>query len=302
VSATDEWDDDGWDEDEDEDWEEDWDEEEEDWEDDAWDAPAPRPTPSGSSGFHVRSDVLRGLPLGFVACLPLLFAYEVALMEAGTGWRGTAEYLLLRGLQPLGDHLPLVRTLLLIGLGGWAMVALVRDHPGVVPALLRVAGEGVLAAVLLGPILIGLLHLSGVEPTMIPARPDTAPPGSHGLLVMGAAAWEELLFRMLAYGGLYVLTLHLARYLGMPRPLDRAPAELVAIVGQAVLFAAAHVRDFVQRLGAYGEPFDAASFQYRVLAGILLGVLFRWRGLGVAAWAHAVFNLALLLGAGPQRF
>ena len=36
------------------------------------------------------------------------------------------------------------------------------------------------------------------------------------------------------------------------------------------------------------------------LAGILLGLLFRWRGPGVAAWSHGLFNLALLLGIDPD--
>ena len=35
---------------------------------------------------------------------------------------------------------------------------------------------------------------------------------------------------------------------------------------------------------------------------ILLGLLFRWRGVGVTAWTHGLFNLALLLGAGPDVF
>ena len=42
--------------------------------------------------------------------------------------------------------------------------------------------------------------------------------------------------------------------------------------------------------------------EWRLLAGILLAGLFRWRGLGVCAWAHGLFNLGLVLGAGPGVF
>jgi len=36
------------------------------------------------------------------------------------------------------------------------------------------------------------------------------------------------------------------------------------------------------------------------MAGMCLALLFRWRGLAACAWAHAFFNLALVLGAGPE--
>jgi hypothetical protein len=50
-----------------------------------------------------------------------------------------------------------------------------------------------------------------------------------------------------------------------------------------------------------GEPFDSSTFTWRFLGGCLLGALQRWRGLGVVAWTHALFNLAMLLGAGPAE-
>jgi hypothetical protein len=59
---------------------------------------------------------------------------------------------------------------------------------------------------------------------------------------------------------------------------------------------------FVQVLGRGGEPFRAAVFTWRLFAGILLGTLFRWRGPGVAAWSHALFDLFLSTGAGPDVF
>ena len=288
--------DDGWDDgwDDDEEWEQ------EEWDEDDWEADAEGP--AGDAGFAVPSKVMRSVTLGFLACLPLWIAYEVALTHAGEGWRGTAEILALRALEPFGEHVTWIRRLLMGALTIAAAVTFARRHRGALPKLLRVVGEGALAAALLGPILVALLHLSGVGADALPPAPSTVPPGSMGLLVLGAGAWEELVFRALVYGAVYVLTLHLVRFLGTPTRLDRTISEVVALIGQAGLFAAAHVASFVEPFGAYGEPFDAAAFPYRVLAGILLGLLFRWRGLGVAAWAHGLFNLALLLGAGPQVF
>lgn len=282
-------------EDEDDLWEEDEEEDDDEEEDEA------QPVIAGP-GLGVDAPVLRSVSLGFLACLPLLIAYEAALIQAGPGWRGTAELLALRALEPLGGAVPWVRRGLVLALGVTAAVALVRRGQGALPAVMRVVLEGAAAAACLGPALVGLLLLSGVGAGALPPVPDSTPPGSLGLLVLGAAAWEEILFRLLAYGAVYVLALPLVRYLGAPRGVDRWITEALALVGQAFLFAAAHVASFVEPLGGYGEPFDAAAFPYRMLAGILLGLLLRWRGLGVAAWAHGIFNLALLLGAGPQVY
>ena len=75
-----------------------------------------------------------------------------------------------------------------------------------------------------------------------------------------------------------------------------------AALGSAAFFAAFHLAPFVGWLGRGGESFDAAVFSYRFLAGLLLALVFRWRGPGVAAWTHGWFNLALLIGAGPDVF
>jgi membrane protease YdiL (CAAX protease family) len=128
----------------------------------------------------------------------------------------------------------------------------------------------------------------------------TAPEPARGLAALGrlvgAAPWEELLFRVGVYGGLFLLVRRSAGFLGLATPLARAGGELAALLASAVLFALFHLEPVQRLLGSPGEPFHRGVFLWRVAAGILLGALFRWRGFGVAAWAHAVFNLGLALG------
>jgi membrane protease YdiL (CAAX protease family) len=76
----------------------------------------------------------------------------------------------------------------------------------------------------------------------------------------------------------------------------QAAAELVALLLSALVFSAFHLHSVQAWLGLRGERFDAGLFLWRVSAGLVLGGLFRWRGFGVAAWCHAVFNLGLALG------
>jgi membrane protease YdiL (CAAX protease family) len=82
-------------------------------------------------------------------------------------------------------------------------------------------------------------------------------------------------------------------------PSVRWCSEILAVLLSALVFAAVHLALFTQVLGPGGEPYHPGIFLWRVLAGVLLAALFRWRGPGVAAWTHALFNLALAIGAGP---
>ena len=76
----------------------------------------------------------------------------------------------------------------------------------------------------------------------------------------------------------------------------------VALVGSSLEFAAAHLDGSLSWRGFGGEPWDAALFTWRALAGGVLLVLLKVRGLGVAVWTHALFNAAMLLGGGPAVF
>ena len=258
------------------------------------------PVLSGMDGQEWRA----GLALGFLAMLPMLIAYELS----DSGSRSTAEMVLLRVLSLFGDLERTLRWTVIALMAGVAVVTLARTPsrrrdllPGVGAALGRVAIEGTVLALLLGPALVGLMYLLGVQPPGL-ADPDQVPAGARAAFVFGAAAWEELLFRVGAYSALYLIvrrTLHLFR---ARDAIATGMAELCGLLGSAVLFAGAHLAVFTAWLGPGGELYDGSVFTWRLLAGILLGLVFRWRGPGVAAWTHGLFNLALLLGAGPDVF
>jgi hypothetical protein len=194
----------------------------------------------------------------------------------------------------------------LAGLVGLALVRCLRRELGIGPRVFRIWAEGALVALVHGPLLILLMRLGGdaFEPPQLGGtRPlASAPDLVRAARVCGAAAYEELLFRVGLYGVLFLLVRRLTLFLGSGPRLSTTLAEGVGLGGSALLFAAFHLSFLISWLGRGGEAFDAAVFTYRMLAGILLGLVFRWRGPGVAAWAHGLFNLALLLGAGPDVF
>jgi hypothetical protein len=241
----------------------------------------------------------RGLPslgAGYLAALPLFAAYELA--QGAERVRAPAERLVAHVLSLAGGRLQGVRVALLVLLAVLAALheARARDEAGrgLARRLGRAVGEGWLAGFLLGPLLLVLQGWLASEPLVAAPAPVRSLAACLGL--MGVAPWEELLFRVAMYGGLYLATRRTGEFLGLQSHLARTLAELAALLGSALLFAWFHLDSAQRLLGSVGEPYHQGLFLWRLSAGILLGALFRWRGLGVSAWAHAVFNLGIALG------
>lgn len=244
-----------------------------------------------------------GLGLGLLASLPWIAAYEFSVASLADGRRNSGELLLSTPLVPLGDYESAGRWIALAAAVG-CVLWLARSAPrSLFPRCLRVAGEGLLAAAVLGPLLLLLSDSLGVP---VPGLNDGRDGHVPGLAVVarysGGAFYEELLFRVMLPSAVFLTALQGARFLGLPERGARGWATGVAWVGASVLFAASHLDGSLTWRGFGGEDWDPALFAWRALAGGLLLLILRLRGLGVAVWAHALFNAALVLGAGPAVF
>jgi hypothetical protein len=92
---------------------------------------------------------------------------------------------------------------------------------------------------------------------------------------IGAGVHEELVFRLALIAGLVALT----------RPLGRTVGLAFAIVGSSLLFAAAH------HAGAHGEPWNLHAFAFRAIAGAAFALIFWFRSLAHAVYAHVLYDL-----------
>jgi hypothetical protein len=248
---------------------------------------------AGTDRLHLRS-----LSLGLVAMVPLLLAYEFAAGDQ----RNTAEVVLfhpgaLAGLSPEQMR----RGVMALAVA-WAGALCFTRRIALGPGVLRIAVEGLGAAIVLGPALVVAMSWLGAEGVLAPRglQPSTIPPLTSAALVFGGAAYEELLLRVGGFGLLFMVARRVTLFWGLAPRAARWVGETAGVMGTAVAFASFHLAAFTAWLGPGGEVFDGAVFTWRVLAGILLAILFRWRGPGMAAWAHGLFNLALLIGAGPE--
>ena len=94
---------------------------------------------------------------------------------------------------------------------------------------------------------------------------------------LGAGIYEELLFRLIL---LSLITWGLRRL-----KVKSRPSTVAAVLLTSLLFATAHY------IGAHGYDLDWYSFLFRFLAGVFFSILFVCRGFGIAAGAHAGYDI-----------
>lgn len=99
-------------------------------------------------------------------------------------------------------------------------------------------------------------------------------------LSLGAGLYEELFFRVI----LVSLLLFLLRIFIKAKWLRFTVAIFVA----AFLFSTVHY------IGELGDPFTLGSFLFRFLFGLALNAIYIFRGFGLAAWTHAIYDVMVV--------
>ena len=138
----------------------------------------------------------------------------------------------------------------------------------------------VVLAFLVGGV-VGFIFGMGVWPDLM-AQVQELPLSWLLILSIGAGLYEELVFRVLLVGGMYLALRHVLR-----KPAWAYP--IAAVVG-ALIFS------WVHYIGPFGDPFALSSFTFRFLFGLALNVVFLWRGFAVAAWTHALYDVFVVTG------
>lgn len=214
---------------------------------------------------------------------PLFVIYEASSLVPGTDTgavRNGADVLLRTLFGLLGGPRGLAWfTVLLAGLGVVLVLRDVSRHPGrlrtgVFAAML---GESMVWAVLLGGVTATITTFI-LHPLAMQAGALTAFSVPQRLVLSaGAGLYEELVFRVLLVGGLAAA--------GTAAGWSRGTANAFAVGLSALVFSSFHF------IGPYGDPFTLASFTFRAVAGLLLSVLYVFRGFGIAAWSHAIYDV-----------
>ncbi len=101
-------------------------------------------------------------------------------------------------------------------------------------------------------------------------------------LSLGAGLYEELFFRVILVSLLILLFNKFFNNV-------KWASVTAAVILSAMLFSAMHY------MGSMGDPFTFSSFLYRFIFGLILNGIYVWRGFGVAAWTHALYDVLVLL-------
>ena len=222
--------------------------------------------------------------------LPLLVLYEALAAGlsrfAGEQMRNGAD-VMMRSLfvAVAGARGPLLFVLCVIAVSIWLIARDLRRGGKLEARIFGwMSAESILLALVFGLVIgtittrlltpFGSLAIGGVQPQM--------GVGARLMLSLGAGLYEELLFRVLLVSGLLLLA---RRVLGWGPPL----AKTFAVVVGALIFSAFHY------VGAYGDPFRLDSFVFRAIAGVAFSALFVFRGFGITAWTHALYDVLVLV-------
>jgi len=101
---------------------------------------------------------------------------------------------------------------------------------------------------------------------------------------IGAGIYEELVFRLIVLGVILMAVEDLLKI----KPL---PAVIIAAIGSALLFAAHHYIGIEMGQFYKLEELKIGSFMFRFVAGLYFATIFRFRGYGIAAGTHSVYNI-----------
>ena len=228
----------------------------------------------------------RDLLNSLVLVLPLMLVYQAGLFLTRGATLNGADLVSVMILRRWGwDGLLVLNGVLIVA--GLVGVVVLREKRRFDPAIVvPVAIESTLYALLLGIVVTQVMARIGLRPAAIEAfvplaSGDGLPGGvlARLCLALGAGVNEELVFR------LGMLTGFMAAF--RKGGLERGAAVAAAVLVSSVLFSLAHY------LGP--EPFALYTFVYRTLAGAIFCLLFAGRGLAVAVYTHAIYDVLVMI-------
>lgn len=207
--------------------------------------------------------------------MPMMLIYEAAVWKLGV--QNGADEWMVKVLSLMDFRLHIFLPLLMAGiLLGWHHLT---HHPwrfsfGVLSTM---AVESLLLAICLRMLLV----LQRTMMLQIPSGPTLGHSLRESMGYLGAGIYEELLFRLILITGLvWIIRLWLP---------DKQKSMVLAVLASSLLFAAAHY------VGPAGDTFAWFSFSFRFMAGLFFAVLFLFRGFGIAAGAHAFYDISVVI-------
>ena len=100
------------------------------------------------------------------------------------------------------------------------------------------------------------------------------------VLNLGAGVYEEFVFRFLLINGIFWILKNTIQ--------RKIVIYSIAFLLSSLLFSLFHY------LEPFNEPFQVNSFLFRFVAGSVFSIIFIFRGYGIAAYSHSLYNILLM--------
>jgi len=216
------------------------------------------------------------IPTSLLLIFPLFLAYEVGVMFSPTV--NGVDFVTRWVFAAVGyDRERYLYVHLGLAVAFLALLIYLRAKRGFTLKILPpVLIESVVYALTLGTAIVFIMdRVLGLGANELGGRAQAV------VMSLGAGVHEELVFRLGLMGGA-IAALTLVR-------VSRGPAVLLALAASAALFSAAH------HAGPLGEPFDTSVFVYRMLAGVAFGLIFYYRSLAHAVYAHFLYDVYVMV-------
>ena len=102
------------------------------------------------------------------------------------------------------------------------------------------------------------------------------------VLAIGAGIYEEFVFRVLLISGLAI-------FFGLIFNWGEFGKTFLSVIISSAIFSIFHF------FGSYGDTFSFPLFFVRFFAGIFLAMIYIFRGFGITAYAHSIYDLFVLV-------
>lgn len=219
----------------------------------------------------------------YLISLPLLVLYEVLIVISQPNPQHTVRISVDVWIKTLFSYFGnnvLSITLIVVALVGLVILYKERDRLSSIKPryFLVMLAEAFIYAFVLA-LLLSLL-VGALVQIMQPGAIESLTTLEKLALSLGAGLYEELFFRVLLVSGL----VYLFNYLMNKQWLAFASAIVIA----AIIFSLAHY------IGALGDAFALGSFLFRFFFGLALNAIYLWRGFGMAAWTHAIYDIMVV--------